>query len=61
MTQANENRENREQKPSFLTVEEWAERMRISRSSAYSHVNSGKMDDVVVRVGKLIRIRAEAV
>lgn len=37
-----------------LTVEEWAAKMRISRSAAYDAVKNG--DVKVIRIGRLIRI-----
>lgn len=46
-------------KPAVYTVEEWAEKMRISRSAAYNAVKNG--DVAVIRIGKLIRIPASAV
>jgi excisionase family DNA binding protein len=46
-------------KPEILTVEEWAEKMRISRGSAYNAVKNGEVQGVV-RIGKLIRIRNDA-
>ena len=45
-----------EQGHSFLTVEEWAEKRRVSRGSAYNAVKNNEVDGVV-RIGKLIRIR----
>jgi excisionase family DNA binding protein len=48
-----------EQAPAVLTVEEWAAKMRISRSAAYDAVKNG--DVVVIRIGRLIRIPNRAV
>ena len=45
-----------EPKPDFLTVEEWADKMRVSRGAGYNAVKNGEVDGVV-RIGKLIRIR----
>ena len=42
------------QTPDVLTVEEWAARMRISRTAAYKAVKTG--DVKIIRIGKLIRI-----
>jgi len=42
--------------PAVLTVEEWAEKMRISRGKAYSAVKSGQVR--CIRIGRLIRIPA---
>jgi excisionase family DNA binding protein len=48
-----------EARPDVLTVEEWAEKMRISRSKAYDAVKNG--DVTVIRIGRLIRIPNRAV
>lgn len=48
-----------QQNPKVLTVEEWAEAMRISRSAAYAAVKNG--DVQTIRIGRLIRIPASAV
>lgn len=41
-------------RPDVLTVEEWAAKMRISRSAAYDAVKNGQVK--VIRIGRLIRI-----
>jgi excisionase family DNA binding protein len=43
-----------ETQPDVLTVEEWAAKMRISRSAAYDAVKNGEVK--VIRIGRLIRI-----
>jgi excisionase family DNA binding protein len=45
-------------RPRVLTVEEWADEMRISRGAAYAAVKNG--DVKVIRIGRLIRIPREA-
>ncbi|WP_068021038.1 helix-turn-helix domain-containing protein [Rhodoplanes sp. Z2-YC6860] len=40
--------------PHVLTVEEWAARMRISRTAAYAAIRNG--DVKVIRIGRTIRI-----
>jgi excisionase family DNA binding protein len=42
-----------------LTVEEWAKKMRISRSAAYDAVKNGEVK--VIRIGRLIRIPNSAI
>lgn len=49
----------RETRPDVLTVEEWAAKMRISRSAAYDAVKNGEVK--VIRIGRLIRIPNTAV
>ena len=48
-----------QERPDVLTVEEWAAKMRISRSAAYDAVKNG--DVKVIRIGRLIRIPNTAV
>ena len=43
-----------ESRPRVLTVEEWADEMRISRGAAYAAVKNG--DVKAIRIGRLIRI-----
>lgn len=45
--------------PAVLTVEEWAAKMRISRSAAYEAVKNGEVK--VIRIGRLIRIPNKSV
>ena len=45
--------------PAVLTVEEWAEQMRISRAAAYQAVKNGEVK--VIRIGRLIRIPNTAI
>lgn len=56
MTQLTEVQESR---PDVLTVEEWAAKMRISRSAAYDAVKNGNVK--VIRIGRLIRIPNSAI
>lgn len=51
--------ENTETTPDVLTVEEWAAKMRISRSAAYGAVKNGAVK--VIRIGRIIRIPNVAV
>lgn len=51
--------EQTERKAAVLTVEEYADLMRISRSSAYQAVKNGEVQ--TIRIGRLIRIPASAV
>ena len=44
--------------PVFLTVEQVAKRLYVSRSTAYNMVNSGEIPSV--RFGRLIRVSASA-
>lgn len=46
------------EEPAVLTVEEWADKMRISRGAGYAAVKNGEVEGVV-RIGRLIRIRNE--
>ena len=50
--------ETRGGRPAVLTVEEWAEKMRISRGAGYAAVKNGEVDGVI-RIGRLIRIANE--
>lgn len=43
-----------ETKPDVLTIDEWAAKMRISRSAAYEAVKNGHVK--VIRIGRIIRI-----